>query len=66
MTETSATIIDFTAYRMNKRAAADLSRDEIWLTAPYPAVASFYFFWPFLAWIPFGLLDPSVSEQETS
>ncbi|MBT1516756.1 MULTISPECIES: hypothetical protein [Bradyrhizobium] len=66
MTDTSATIIDFTAYRMNKRAAAELSRDEVYSTAPYRAVASFYFFWPFLAWIPFGLLDLPASDQEPS
>ncbi|MET4019773.1 hypothetical protein [Bradyrhizobium sp. S3.2.12] len=56
MTKTSATIIDFTAYRM-KRAAAKLSSDTVDSIAPYEAVASFYFFWCLLALIPFASLD---------
>ncbi|MET4121925.1 hypothetical protein ABIB85_008395 [Bradyrhizobium sp. JR1.5] len=56
MTETSATIIYFTAYRM-QRAAAKLSSDTVGPIAHYEAVASFYFFWCLLAFIPFASLD---------
>ncbi|WP_201266134.1 hypothetical protein [Bradyrhizobium japonicum] len=56
MTATSATIIDFTAYRM-KRAAAKLSSDTVGSIAPYEAIASFYFLWCLLALIPSASLD---------
>ncbi|PDT64343.1 hypothetical protein CO683_38650 [Bradyrhizobium ottawaense] len=64
MTETSATIIDFTTYRM-KRAAKLSNGTASWL-ARYEAVASFCFFWSLLALIPFGSLDLPASEQEPS
>lgn len=63
--ETSAKIIDFNAYR-NRRAAVKLSHDEVVSTALYGTVASCYFFWPFLALIPFGLLHLAASEQDRS
>jgi hypothetical protein len=66
VTKTSATIIDFSAYKANKRARAELSRVDVCSTAPYGAVVSFFFVWPFLAWMPFGLLYLAAAEQETS
>jgi len=64
MTEISATIIDFTAYRMKR--AAKLSNDTVSSITPYEAVASLCFFWSLLALIPFGSLDPHASKQEHS
>lgn len=64
--ESSATIIDFNAYKMNKRIAARQSRGTVCSTAPYDAVASYYFFWLFLAWMPFGLLRLPAAKQEPS
>ncbi|MBT1517380.1 hypothetical protein KIP88_44545 [Bradyrhizobium sp. SRL28] len=64
MKETSATIIDFNAYRTNRRAAVELSRDDVRSSAPYSALGPFWLFWPFLAWMPFGLLNLLAAEQE--
>ncbi|WP_157644399.1 hypothetical protein [Bradyrhizobium sp. WSM2793] len=64
MTASSATIIDFSAYRLNKRTVAKLSRDTVCSAAPHGAIASYYFFWLFLAWTPFRLLCLPASKQE--
>ncbi|WP_271610922.1 hypothetical protein [Bradyrhizobium sp. CCBAU 21360] len=66
MTEHSATIIDFRAYRMKKRAAAQVPRDLVISTALCGGVLPFYFFWPFMAWIPLAFLDLPKAEQRSS
>lgn len=66
MSKTSATIIDFRAYRLKRRAAPQPASDNVWWTAAYSAVPSFYLLWPFLIWIPFGLLDLPRAEHEPS
>lgn len=66
MTETSAKIIDFSVYKTNKRAESELLRGDVYSTAAYGALAFFYFFWPLLAWPPFGLLDRTASRQDRS
>jgi hypothetical protein len=62
--ETSATIIDFSAYRARKRIASERSERRP-AEPPADVVATgFYFFWPVLAWMPIGfLLAPSVAED---
>jgi len=62
--ETSATIIDFSAYRTSRLAEAELPLDDVRLTAPYSAVLACHFYWSFLAWIPFGLLDLPAVERD--
>lgn len=65
-TERSATIIDFTAYRTNKRAAAGSSRNQVCSTAPNSAIVPLYVFWLFLAWTPLGLMGLPVTENQRS
>ncbi|WIW50229.1 hypothetical protein ML401_37940 (plasmid) [Bradyrhizobium sp. 62B] len=66
MAENSATIIDFNAYRMKKRAAAKPSSGAVGSIAPYEVAAAFCFFWSLLALITFATLDQPASKQEPS
>jgi hypothetical protein len=64
MAETSATIIDLSAYRARKRMRPAGPRVVIHERAPGIAPIDLYFFWPVLAWIPLGLLlMPTVAED---
>lgn len=66
MADTSATIIDFSAYKANKRASAQQPRRVPYSSTLDGELLSFYFFWPFLAWIAVSWLDPATSELERS
>jgi hypothetical protein len=62
--ETSAKIIDFSAYRRHKLTALESPRNEPRQFAPDIVPIGFYCFWPVLAWMPIGLLlAPSVAED---
>lgn len=63
VTETSATIIDFSAYRAKKRAAGP-SRNDGGSPAAYGALVPFYFLWPFLPWMSLHWLDLLPSERK--
>lgn len=52
--EHSATIIDFNVYRMKKCASAVPSSDPSSI-ASYEVAAALYFFWSWLALVPFAL-----------
>lgn len=66
VTRTSATIIDFNAYKRNKHAAAKLSSGQVCATASNDALTSYYFFWLSLAWVPFGMMCLPASERHSS
>jgi len=62
--ETSAKIIDFSAYRRHKRTALESPSNESQQSAPDIVPIGIYFFWPVLAWMPICLLlAPSVAED---
>jgi hypothetical protein len=62
--ETSARVIDFSAYRRYKRTALESPCNESRQFAPDIVPIGCYFFWPVLAWMPIGLLlAPSVAED---
>lgn len=64
MKETSATVIDFNAYRARSRAVTKNLRNESRETASEVVPIGFYCFWPVLAWLPVGLLlVPSATED---
>ncbi|MCP3380346.1 hypothetical protein NLM31_08150 [Bradyrhizobium sp. CCGUVB4N] len=54
VSERTATIVDFAAYRMKKRARVDLSRGEV--RAAHGAVLPLVLFSLFLAWVPFAYM----------
>lgn len=66
MAESSATIIDFNACRMKKRASGGPSSGPPSSIASYEVAAAFYFFWSSLALIPFALSDLLASKREPS
>jgi hypothetical protein len=62
--ETSAKIIDFSAYRRHKQVALESPRNQPGQFAPDIVPIGFNFFRPVLAWMPIGLLlAPSVAED---
>jgi hypothetical protein len=61
----SATIIDFSAYRTNRRIEGELSPNGIGLELTSDAALDCSFYWSFLAWIPFGLPDLTAAERES-
>jgi len=63
VTRTSATIIDFNAYRLNKGTTAKLSSGRPCATASNDALTSYYFFWLSLAWTPFALMGLSAERD---
>ncbi|MDA9393115.1 hypothetical protein WN73_21640 [Bradyrhizobium sp. CCBAU 45394] len=64
VTQTSAIIIDFKAYKMNKRASAKLSQDTACFISISETIESCCLFWLCLAWVPFGLLSPPVFKRD--
>jgi hypothetical protein len=64
MAETSATIIDLSAYRARKRMELERARSGRHAGPSEVFPIGFYFFWPVLAWMPLGLLlVPTVAED---
>lgn len=52
----SATIIDFNAFRPNRRVADSVTRDRPSTTADDGVLAGLFFYPVFLAWLPFCLM----------
>jgi hypothetical protein len=52
----SATIIDFNAFRPNRRVADRVTRDRPSTTAAEGVLADLFFYPVFLAWLPFCLM----------
>lgn len=65
MTETSAKIIDFRAYRASRLARSERLRDDISSTATLAALTAAYHLWTFLACHPFTLLGAPAPKQES-
>ncbi|MDA9399930.1 hypothetical protein ACM42_01675 [Bradyrhizobium sp. CCBAU 25338] len=65
MTETSAKIIDFRAYRASRLARSERLRDDIYSTAPLAALTAACHLWTFLACHPFALLGAPAPKQES-
>ncbi len=64
MEETSATIIDFGAYRKRKGIASKDPHNESGKAVPNVVPIGFYFLWPVLAWMPIGfLITPAAAED---
>ncbi|PJG53631.1 hypothetical protein CVM73_19400 [Bradyrhizobium forestalis] len=64
MTETSAKIIDFRAYRAGRLARSERLRDDVYSTAALDALAAACHLWTFLACHPFALLGAPAPKQE--
>lgn len=62
----SATIIDFNAFKANRRIAVKIGRDTPSSTALEAALAPLFFFPLFLTWMPFCLMALPAGGQETS
>ncbi|APO50713.1 hypothetical protein DXU04_17330 [Bradyrhizobium diazoefficiens] len=65
MTETSAKIIDFTAYRASRLARSERVRDDIYSTATLAALTAACHLWTFLACHPFALLGAQAPKEES-
>ncbi|MHB0791241.1 hypothetical protein [Bradyrhizobium sp. 5.13L] len=61
----SATIIDFNAFKANRRAAVKIGRDAPSSTVLEGALAPLFFFPLFLTWMPFCPMTPA-GDQETT
>ncbi|MGY4502240.1 hypothetical protein ACVWYH_006197 [Bradyrhizobium sp. GM24.11] len=62
----SATIIDFKAFKANRRAAAKMAGEAPSSMALEGALAPLFFFPLFLAWMPFCLAALPAGDQETT
>lgn len=62
----SATIIDFSAYRTNKRGSAQPAHDQICLSARVGALLALSWFWPVLAWMPLASFDLAARQEDHS
>ncbi len=64
MQETSATIIDFSAYKARKQVVSTSRGSRPLERVSDMAAINFYFFWPIIAWMPVGvLLAPTTVED---
>lgn len=65
MTETSAKIIDFSAYRASRLARSERLREDIYSTATLAALTAACHLWTFLVCHPFALLGAPAPKQES-